>query len=199
LTTRSLCAAGTERRNMSSFLDPYRGRGGYSFEPIISSVRPIPGGGTSLSRARGGQGDNPRHGILNMHWGEEASETSPRRRGVKHGCRKVSGQRGSETGRHLVPANYASTMLLPASQDERRTCFCMALRQRSGLSGQDAIAESLDSNKQRRITKSFSREFRHRCGDHSDAATLPMPRMVVEALRAGKTVYVEKPLALQPQ
>ena len=178
----------TERRNMACFLDLVA-EGRLDLEPLISAVLPFEDAVGAYERIlRGEQGGvgllfrySP-NGSVQRRLAIPAPSSRPDRRPVVR-----LGVIGA--------GNYATSMLLPHLQD-RTDVRLVEVATATGLSA---------ANAQRRFGfERCSTDHRGLLDDEAVDAVLIATRhhahaaMVCEALRAGKAVFVEKPLAVDP-
>jgi predicted dehydrogenase/NADPH:quinone reductase-like Zn-dependent oxidoreductase len=184
----------TERRNLQCFLDLVRA-GRIDLVPLTSAVLPFHDAVTVYERIRGGE--QPGVGIL-FRYPPDAPRDTRLRSGTLTG-------RGREQPRVAGPVvrlgvigagNYATSMLLPH------------LRSRTDVELVEvATATALSAaNAQRKFGfQRFSTDYQGLLADDSIAAVViatrhdSHARMTCDALRAGKAVFVEKPLAVDPQ
>jgi predicted dehydrogenase/threonine dehydrogenase-like Zn-dependent dehydrogenase len=176
----------TERRNMSSFLALLAG-GGVDLEPIITDVRGIDEAEDvyeAIARGEAGLG-------MVFEYPEALERTGAP--AVTVARREAPLGRGRARLGFIGAGNYASTMLLPhlARLDGVELVEVVT---RTGLSG---------ANARRRFP--FQRASTDVAGllaaDDVDAVLIATrhsthPRLVSEALRTGRPVFVEKPLAI---
>jgi predicted dehydrogenase/threonine dehydrogenase-like Zn-dependent dehydrogenase len=178
----------TERRNMASFLD-LLAEGRLDLEPLVSAVLPFDDAVGAYERIqRGEQGGvgllfrYSRNGSVERRLSIRAPSSRPARRPVVR-----LGVIGA--------GNYAASMLLPHLRD-RTDVRLVEVATATGLSAVNA---------QRRF--GFERcttDHRELLADEAVDAVVIATRhhahaaMVCEALRAGKAVFVEKPLAVEP-
>lgn len=181
----------TERRNMASFLDLVA-EGRVQLDPIITSTRPF--GDAERVYQELAEGKTDSLGTVFEYSGEighSINRLPPISRGA--------GQAQSATAREAIrlgvigAGNYASTMLLPHLRKNANVVLHSVVTA-SGLSGQDAKRKFGFE----RTTTDYKEVLEHPDIDAVLIATRHSShgRLVVEALRAGKAVYVEKPLAL---
>ena len=178
----------TERRNMACFLDLVA-EGRLDLEPLVSAVLPFEDAVGAYERIlRGEQGGvgllfrySP-NGSVQRRLAIPAPSSRPDRRPVVR-----LGVIGA--------GNYATSMLLPHLQD-RTDVRLVEVATATGLSA---------ANAQRRFGfERCSTDHRGLLDDEAVDAVLIATRhhahaaMVCEALRAGKAVFVEKPLAVDP-
>ena len=178
----------TERRNMACFLDLVA-EGRLDLEPLVSAVLPFEDAVGAYERIqRGEQGGvgllfrySP-NGSVQRRLAIPAPSSRPARRPVVR-----LGVIGA--------GNYATSMLLPHLQD-RTDVRLVEVATATGLSA---------TNAQRRFGfERCSTDHRGLLADEAVDAVVIATRhhahaaMVCEALRAGKAVFVEKPLAVDP-
>jgi len=180
----------TERRNMSSFLDLIA-EGRVQLEPIISSVRQFQEAEQVYQELTEGKGDSLGT-VFEYALGEEHQNLLP----VVAAASARAGRSPADGVVRLGvigAGNYASTMLLPHLQTNSDVLL-HGVATASGLSGQDAARKFGF----RRTTTNYKEILESPDVDAVIIATRHSShaRIVVEALRAGKAVYVEKPLAL---
>lgn len=180
----------TERRNMTSFLDLVS-EGRVQLDPIISSIHPFEEAERVYQELAEGKGDSL--GTVFEYAREEEHQ--------KH--LPVVAAVGAGAGRPLADGvvrlgvigagNYASTMLLPHLR-KNGDVFLHSVATTSSLSGQDAMRRfgfRQATTNYKEILESSDIDAVIVATRHSSHA-----RIVVDALRAGKAVFVEKPLAL---
>jgi predicted dehydrogenase/threonine dehydrogenase-like Zn-dependent dehydrogenase len=180
----------TERRNMSSFLE-LLAEGRVQLEPIISSVRSFQEAEHVYQELADGKGDSL--GTVFEYPLEEDFRKSLPTATVARATSAGSRVDGVVRLAAIGAGNYASTMLLPHLK-VNNDVLLDSVATASGLSGKDAM-------------RKFG--FQHATTNHKELLENPdvnavviatrhssHARMVVEALHAGKAVYVEKPLAL---
>lgn len=177
----------TERRNLAAFLDLIA-QGRVQLEPLITAVRPFYEAEVVYEEMANGRAD----GLGTLF---EYSRETPIQAPFSQLPRKSVPARSTDTLRVGVigAGNYASTMLLPhLAKDGAVELVSVATT--SGLTGENA-------------RRKFG--FRHATSDYRTLIDSPdvdaviiatrhssHARLVIEALRAGKATYVEKPLAL---
>lgn len=180
----------TERRNMASFLDLVA-EGRVQLDPIISSVRPF----KEAEHVYEEIGEGKINGLATVFEytrEEETRESFPvlTRRGIAPV--RTPGTGAVRLG--LIGAgNYALTMLLP-HLGAHKEVLLHTVATASGLSGADAMRKygfQQATTDYREILANPDIDGVIIATRHSAHA-----RMVADALRAGKAVYVEKPLAI---
>ncbi|MEX2162804.1 MAG: bi-domain-containing oxidoreductase [Sulfuricaulis sp.] len=180
----------TERRNMSSFLDLVTD-GRVQLEPIISSVRSFEEAEHVYQELAEGKGDSLGT-VFEYALEEDFRKSLP----TATAARAVAGRTRVDGVVRLAAigaGNYASTMLLPHLKANRAVVLD-GVATASGLSGQDARRKfgfRRATTNHKELLESADVDAVVIATRHSSHA-----RMVVEAIRAGKAVYVEKPLAL---
>ncbi|HEX6674355.1 MAG TPA: bi-domain-containing oxidoreductase [Actinomycetes bacterium] len=183
----------TERRNLRSFVDLLAG-GQLDMEPLVSAVLPFDDAVAAYGRIQNGEQRGV--GMLFRYPAEP-----PLRR-------RLVGTPPAPAGRRVPAAqpvvrlgvigagNYATSMLLPhlRGRDDLRL---VEVATATGLSA---------ANVRRKFGfERFSTDYRGLLADEAITAVLIATRhhahaaMVCEALRAGKAVFVEKPLAVSPE
>jgi predicted dehydrogenase/threonine dehydrogenase-like Zn-dependent dehydrogenase len=183
----------TERRNLQCFLELVS-EGRIDLAPLTSAVLPFDDAVTAYERIRGGE--QPGIGVLFRYPPDAPSER--RLNGSPTGPRRARARAAGPVVRLGVigAGNYATSMLLPH------------LRGRSDVELVEvATATALSAaNAQRKFGfQRYSTDYQGLLADGAIAAVLIATRhdahahMVCDALRAGKTVFVEKPLAVDPQ
>ena len=180
----------TERRNMSSFLDLVA-EGRVQLEPIVSSVRPFQEAEQVYQELAKGRGDSLGT-VFEYALGEDFRKSLPTAT-VTLASSAESRADGVVQLAAIGAGNYASTMLLPHLKANRAVVL-NGVATASGLSGKDAMRKfgfQRATTNHRELLESPDVDAVVIATRHSSHA-----RMVVEALRSGKTVYVEKPLAL---
>lgn len=180
----------TERRNMASFLD-LLAEGRVQLDPIITSVRSFEEAEHVYQELADGKGDSLgtvfEYAIgenLQKHLPVVATESARAGRSPANGAVRLG---------VIGAGNYASTMLLPHLK-ANRDLILDSVATASGLSGQDAMRKfgfKQSTTNYKELLESSGIDAVIIATRHSSHA-----RIVVEALRAGKAVYVEKPLAL---
>jgi predicted dehydrogenase/threonine dehydrogenase-like Zn-dependent dehydrogenase len=180
----------TERRNMSSFLDLVA-EGRVQLEPIITSVQSFQDAEQVYQELAKGKSDSLGT-VFEYPLEENIFETFPTMTMMNQGAASIP-RDGVVRLAVIGAGNYASTMLLPHLKANANV-FLNGVATATGLSGQDAKRKF-----------GFQRATTNHCEllESPDVDALIIAtrhashaRMVVEALRAGKAVYVEKPLAL---
>jgi len=180
----------TERRNMASFLDLVAD-GRVQLDPIITSVRSFDAAEHVYQELADGKGDSLGT-VFEYALGEVQQKHLP-----VIAAASVRAARSPANGivrlGVIGAGNYASTMLLPHLKDNRDVILD-SVATATGLSGQDAMRKfgfKQATTNYKELLESSDIDAVIIATRHSSHA-----KMVVEALRAGKTVYVEKPLAL---
>ncbi|HUP02325.1 MAG TPA: bi-domain-containing oxidoreductase [Gemmatimonadota bacterium] len=183
----------TERRNMACFVD-LLGRGELRLEPLISRVFPFSDAPQALERMNRGEisaigvlfrydpESLPSRTVLSSRW----TEARPRR-SLAEGIVRIGA---------IGCGNYASTMLLP-HLEKRDDVRLVQVATRSALSSANAA--------RRHGFVRMSTDHQNLLAADDVDAVLILTRhgshaaLVCEALRAGKTVFVEKPLAINEE
>jgi predicted dehydrogenase/threonine dehydrogenase-like Zn-dependent dehydrogenase len=178
----------TEQRNLACFLD-LLAEGRVDLEPLVSAVLPFEDAVSAYERIQRGEqggvgllfGYSPNGSVLRRLVIPGPSSRPARRPVVRVGV--------------IGAGNYATSMLLPHLQD-RTDVRLVEVATATGLSA---------ANAQRRFGfERCSTDHRGLLDDESVDAVVIATRhnahaaMVCEALRAGKAVFVEKPLAVDP-
>ena len=180
----------TERRNMTSFLDLVA-EGRVQLDPIISSVRSFEEAERVYQELADGKGDSLGT-VFEYALVEEHQKHLPV-------TAAASARAGKSPANGVVrlgvigAGNYASTMLLP-HLEANRDLILHSVATATGLSGQDAMRKfgfKQTTTNYKELLESSDIDAVIIATRHSSHA-----RIIVEALRAGKAVYVEKPLAL---
>jgi predicted dehydrogenase/threonine dehydrogenase-like Zn-dependent dehydrogenase len=184
----------TERRNLQCFLDLVR-EGCVDLAPLTSAVLPFDDAVTAYERIRGGE--QPGVGILFRY-----PPDAPRQNRLGSRTPTLSRRRQPQAAGPVVQlgvigaGNYATSMLLPH------------LRGRTDVELVEvATATALSAaNAQRKFGfQRCSTDYQGLLADGTIAAVLiatrhdSHARITCDALRAGKAVFVEKPLAVDPQ
>jgi predicted dehydrogenase/threonine dehydrogenase-like Zn-dependent dehydrogenase len=177
----------TERRNMACFLD-LLAEGRLDLEPLVSAVLPFEDAVGAYERIQRGEQDGV--GMLFRY----SPNGSAQRRLARPPPSRPAPRPLVRLG-VIGAGNYASSMLLPHLRD-RADVRLVEVATASGLSA---------TNAQRRFGfERCSTDHRGLLADESVDAVVIATRhhahaaMVCEALRAGKAVFVEKPLAVDP-
>lgn len=180
----------TERRNMAAFLDLVA-QGRVSLDLIMPSVRSFDEAEHVYAEIAAGKVD----GLATVF--EYAPETDTDRARSFVAPKRIAPVRAAHSGKvrlGIVGAgNYALTMLLPHLAADSNVIL-QSVATASGLSGEDATRKFGFRNATtdfREIIQSTDVDAVLIATRHSSHAA-----MVAEALRAGKAVYVEKPLAM---
>ena len=178
----------TERRNMASFLDLIA-EGKVELDPIATSVRPVAQAEHVYQEIAEGKGDKL---VTVFEYGGNV-ETNARRAGL--GPPTID--RPTRTGRLRLgvigAGNYASSMLLPHLL-RNKEAELVAVATATSLSAQNARRKfgfKTGTTNYHEILENDDIDAVIIATRHSSHA-----RLVAEALRKGKTTYVEKPLAL---
>ena len=180
----------TERRNMSSFLNLVA-EGRVQLEPIISSVRSFQEAEQVYQELAEGKEDSLGT-VFEYALGDDHRKYLPVAVAASTGTGRSPAD-GVVTLGVIGAGNYASTMLLPHLK-ANRYLILHSVATASGLSGQDAMRKfgfKQSTTNYKELLESPGIDAVIIATRHSSHA-----RIVVEALRAGKAVYVEKPLAL---
>jgi len=183
----------TERRNLACFLDLVAG-GQVNLDPLVSAVLPFDDAVGTYERIRTGQ-----QGGVGMVFRYSANGAAPQRpAAVSPPTRTTARPLPQPVVRLGVigAGNYATSMLLPHLRD-RDDVRLVEVATATGLSA---------TNAQRKFGfERCSTDRRALLADESIGAVLIATRhhahaaMVCEALRAGKAVFVEKPLAVDAE
>jgi len=180
----------TERRNMASFLDLVAD-GRVQLDPIITSVRSFDEAEHVYQELADGKGDSLGT-VFEYAIGEELQKHLPVFAATSAGTERYPADGVVRLG-IIGAGNYASTMLLPHLK-ANRDLILDSVATASGLSGQDAMRKfgfKQTTTNYKELLENSDIDAVIIATRHSSHA-----RIVVEALRAGKAVYVEKPLAL---
>lgn len=180
----------TERRNMASFLD-LLAEGRVQLDPIISSVRSFEEAERVYQELADGKGDSLGT-VFEYAIGEEHQKLLPIVATASAGAGRSPADGVVRLG-VIGAGNYASTMLLPHLK-ANGDVLLHGVATASGLSGQDAMRKfgfRQATTNYKELLDSPDVDAVIIATRHSSHA-----RIVIEALRAGKVVYVEKPLAL---
>ena len=182
----------TERRNMACFLDLVA-EGRLDLDPLVSAVLPFDDAVAAYERIQNGE-----QGGVGMLFRYAANGSAQRRLGTAAPSARPTRQPGARPVVRLGvigAGNYATSMLLPhlRGRDDVRL---VEVATATGLSA---------TNAQRKFGfERCSTDHRGLLADEAVDAVLIATRhhahaaMVCEALRAGKAVFVEKPLAVDP-
>jgi predicted dehydrogenase/threonine dehydrogenase-like Zn-dependent dehydrogenase len=182
----------TERRNMACFLD-LLAEGRLDLDPLVSAVLPFEDAVGAYERIQGGEQSGV--GMLFRYAanGSAVRRPAPAPPAVAPGTRPAA--RPVVRLGVIGAGNYATSMLLPHLRD-RPDVRLVEVATATGLSG---------ANAQRKFGfERCSTDHRALLADEAVDAVLIATRhhahaeMVCEALRAGKAVFVEKPLAVDP-
>lgn len=179
----------TERRNMSAFLDLLE-QGSVRLDEIGYAMRPF----SEAERVYTEIGEGRLEALATVF--EYTREQEPRARSVIQSSSRPTGA-GRVDGLvrlgFIGAGNYALTMLLPHLAG-RKDVALIGVATTSGLSGKDAM---------RRFGFQWATTEYHELLESADIDAVVIATrhsshapMTEAALRAGKTVYVEKPLAL---
>jgi predicted dehydrogenase/threonine dehydrogenase-like Zn-dependent dehydrogenase len=178
----------TERRNMACFLD-LLAEGRLDLEPLVSAVLPFEDAAGAYERIQRGEQDG-----VGMLFRYSPNGSAQRRLAPRPPPSRPTPRPLVRLG-VIGAGNYASSMLLPHLRD-RADVRLVEVATASGLSA---------TNAQRRFGfERCSTDHRGLLADESVDAVVIATRhhahaaMVCEALRAGKAVFVEKPLAVDP-
>jgi predicted dehydrogenase/threonine dehydrogenase-like Zn-dependent dehydrogenase len=180
----------TERRNMASFLDLVA-EGRVQLDPIVTSVRSFEEAEHVYQELADGKGDSLGT-VFEYALGEEHHKHLP----IVANANSVAARSPADGVVRLGvigAGNYASTMLLPHLKANRELILD-SVATATGLSGQDAMRKfgfKQSTTNYKELLESTDIDAVIIATRHSSHA-----RIVVEALRTGKVVYVEKPLAL---
>ena len=184
----------TERRNLQCFLDLVR-EGRIDLTPLTSAVLPFDDAVSAYERIRGGE--QPGVGIL-FRYPPDAPRHNRLASGTFSGPRPGrAGVAGPVVRLGVIGAgNYATSMLLP-HLGGRTDVELVEVATATALSA---------ANAQRKFGfQRYSTDYQGLLADDTIAAVLVATRhdsharMTCEALRAGKAVFVEKPLAVDPR
>jgi predicted dehydrogenase/threonine dehydrogenase-like Zn-dependent dehydrogenase len=178
----------TEKRNMAAFLELVS-EGKVQLDPLISSIRPF-----AEAEAVYQELAESKENVMAMVFNYGAA-LRPMQRGLTNlkATRVVTPAVGKLRLGVIGAGNYASSMLLPQLQRNGEVDL-VAVATNTGLSGQNA--------KQKFGFKYATTEYQEILEDPAIDAVIIATRhsshahLVAEALRNGKTTYVEKPLAL---
>lgn len=177
----------TERRNMAAFLDLVA-QGRVQLEPIISSVRPFDEAERVYQEIAEGKANSL---ATVFEYAPEKEFSKPRP--AVHRKDRAPRRNGAVRLGVIGAGNYAQTMLLPhLSRDKGVLLHTVATA--SGLSANDAARKFGFGD--------TTTDYKQILADPEIDGVLIVTRhssharMTAEALRAGKAVYVEKPLAL---
>jgi len=183
----------TERRNLACFLDLVAG-GQVNLDPLVSAVLPFDDAVGTYERIRTGQ-----QGGVGMVFRYSANGAPPRRPAAAAAPTRRAARPVAQPVVRLGvigAGNYATSMLLPHLRD-RDDVRLVEVATATGLSA---------TNAQRKFGfERCSTDRRALLADESIGAVLIATRhhahaaMVCEALRAGKAVFVEKPLAVDAE
>lgn len=184
----------TERRNFSCFLDLV-GRGELALEPLVSHVFPIDEAVTVYQQLEEGQ----LHGVGFLFAYPEHTEES---RSKEH---RLAPPRSASPGRpvarklrlaFLGAGNYASSMLLPhlAAHDSVELAHVATTTSLSAANAQRRFGFAQCSTDVSAVLDDDSIDVVFVVTRHHSHAEL-----TCRALERGKTVFVEKPLALSPE
>jgi predicted dehydrogenase/threonine dehydrogenase-like Zn-dependent dehydrogenase len=182
----------TERRNMACFLDLVA-EGRLDLDPLVSAVLPFDDAVAAYERIQNGEQGGvgmlfrySTNGPAQRRLGTAAPATRPTRRPVAQPVVRLG---------VIGAGNYATSMLLPHLRD-RGDVRLVEVATATGLSA---------TNARRKFGfERCSTDHRGLLADEAVDAVLIATRhhahaaMVCEALRAGKAVFVEKPLAVDP-
>jgi predicted dehydrogenase/threonine dehydrogenase-like Zn-dependent dehydrogenase len=178
----------TERRNMACFLDLVA-EGRLDLEPLVSAVLPFDDAVGAYERIQRGE-----QGGVGLLFGYSPNGSLQRRLAIPAPSSRPARRSVVRLG-VIGAGNYASSMLLPHLQD-RSDVQLVEVATATGLSA---------TNAQRRFGfERCSTDHRGLLADEAVDAVVIATRhhahaaMVCEALRAGKAVFVEKPLAVDP-
>ena len=184
----------TERRNLRSFVDLLAG-GRLDMEPLVSAVLPFDDAVAAYGRIQSGE----QRGVgMLFRYPAEAPRTSRLAGTPPTAASRAAPRSATPVVRLGVigAGNYATSMLLPhlRGRDDLRL---VEVATATGLSA---------ANVRRKFGfERFSTDYRSLLADEAIGAVLIATRhhahaaMVCEALRAGKAVFVEKPLAVSPE
>ena len=183
----------TERRNMACFLDLVAG-GRLDLDPLISAVLPFDDAVAAYERIQSGE-----QGGVGMLFRYSSNGPAQQRLTAPppptRPARRPAAQPVVRLG-VIGAGNYATSMLLPHLRG-RADVRLVEVATATGLSA---------TNAQRKFGfERYSTDHRGLLADETIGAVLIATRhhahaaMVCEALRAGKAVFVEKPLAVDPE
>jgi predicted dehydrogenase/threonine dehydrogenase-like Zn-dependent dehydrogenase len=183
----------TERRNMACFLDLVAG-GRLDLDPLISAVLPFDDAVAAYERIQSGE-----QGGVGMLFRYSSNGPAQQRLTAPppptRPARRPAAQPVVRLG-VIGAGNYATSMLLPHLRG-RADVGLVEVATATGLSA---------TNAQRKFGfERYSTDHRGLLADETIGAVLIATRhhahaaMVCEALRAGKAVFVEKPLAVDPE
>ena len=175
----------TERRNMESFIDLIAD-GKVTLDPIVSDIRPF--SEAESVYADMAEGKMSGLGIV-FRYDADAPKPKPTQREVSSATPVTGKVRLGVIG----AGNYACSMLLPHLARDESTALSVVATATS-LSGEDAARKfgfSRASTDYRELLRDDTIDAILIATRHATHAT-----MTAEALRAGKAVFVEKPLAL---
>ncbi|HTE68366.1 MAG TPA: bi-domain-containing oxidoreductase, partial [Actinomycetes bacterium] len=183
----------TERRNMACFLDLVAG-GRLDLDPLISAVLPFDDAVAAYERIQSGE-----QGGVGMLFRYSSNGPAQQRLTAAppptRPARRPAAQPVVRLG-VIGAGNYATSMLLPHLRG-RADVRLVEVATATGLSA---------TNAQRKFGfERYSTDHRGLLADETIGAVLIATRhhahaaMVCEALRAGKAVFVEKPLAVDPE
>jgi predicted dehydrogenase/threonine dehydrogenase-like Zn-dependent dehydrogenase len=184
----------TERRNLQCFLDLVR-EGRIDLTPMVSAVLPFDDAVRAYERIRAGE--QPGVGILFRYPPDAPRQNRLGSQTFSGPSRGRPGPAGPVVRLSVIGAgNYATSMLLPHLRG-RADVELVEVATTTGLSA---------ANAQRKFGfRRYSTDYQGLLADDAIAAVLVATRhdsharMACEALRAGKAVFVEKPLAVDPQ
>ena len=178
----------TERRNMACFLDLVA-EGRLDLEPLVSAVLPFEDAVGAYERIQRGE-----QGGVGLLFRYSPNGSAQRRLAIPAPSSRPARRPVVRLG-VIGAGNYATSMLLPHLQD-RTDVRLVEVATATGLSA---------TNAQRRFGfERCSTDHRGLLDDEAVDAVVIATRhhahaaMVCEALRAGKAVFVEKPLAVDP-
>jgi predicted dehydrogenase/threonine dehydrogenase-like Zn-dependent dehydrogenase len=178
----------TERRNMACFLD-LLAEGRLDLAPLVSAVLPFEDAVVAYERIQ--RGEQSGVGLLFRY---SPNGSVQRRLAIPAPSKRLARRPVVRLG-VIGAGNYATSMLLPHLQD-RTDVRLVEVATATGLSA---------ANAQRRFGfERCSTDHRGLLADDAVEAVVIATRhhahaaMVCEALRAGKAVFVEKPLAVDP-
>ena len=178
----------TERRNMACFLDLVA-EGRLDLEPLVSAIFPFEDAVGAYERIQRGE-----QGGVGLLFRYSPNASVQRRLAIPAPSSRPASRPVVRLG-VIGAGNYATSMLLPHLQD-RTDVRLVEVATATGLSA---------ANAQRRFGfERCSTDHRGLLDDEAVDAVVIATRhhahaaMVCEALRAGKAVFVEKPLAVDP-